>query len=93
MRIGVDKSSTQSKGAAEMPDQATLPAPAKKPTMTPRQVKKLREKLGLLQRELAVQLGVSCRTVQGWENGRRPHGSAAKLMRDMEARFEATPRT
>jgi DNA-binding transcriptional regulator YiaG len=56
--------------------------------MTPRQVKKLREKLGLLQRELAVNLGVSTRTVQGWENGRRPHGSAAKLMKDLEQKFD-----
>lgn len=64
-------------------------APEKKVQMTPRQVKILREKLGLLQRELAGLLGVSTRTVQGWENGRRPHGSAARLMRDMEARFDA----
>ena len=57
--------------------------------MTPKQVKKLREKLGLLQRELAVKLGVSTRTVQGWENGRRPHGSAAKLMRALEVEWES----
>jgi DNA-binding transcriptional regulator YiaG len=35
----------------------------------------LRKKLNLTQRELADQLGVSTRTVEGWEQG-RPIGSA-----------------
>jgi DNA-binding XRE family transcriptional regulator len=35
----------------------------------------LRDELNLTQRELAERLGVSTRTVQGWEQG-RPMGSA-----------------
>ena len=57
--------------------------------MKPKEIRALRIKLGLLQRELADQLGVSTRTVQGWENGRKPHGSAIKLMRDLEEKRDA----
>lgn len=42
----------------------------------------IRERLGLSQSEFAALLGVSLRTVQNWEQGRRtPTGPAAMLLR------------
>lgn len=51
--------------------------------MKPKEIRALRIRLGLYQRELAGLLGVSDRTVQGWENGRKPTGPAVNLMREM----------
>jgi putative transcriptional regulator len=39
-----------------------------------------REKLGLSQREMAVLMGVSPRTLQNWEQGHRKPGQAAKML-------------
>lgn len=47
-----------------------------------RQVCCLRQRLRLTQQELAKQLGISSRTLQDWEQGRRqPSGSARALLR------------
>lgn len=50
------------------------------------QVKALRERLGVSQGKFAVILGVSKRTVENWEQGRRhPTGAARSLLRIVEA--------
>ncbi len=41
--------------------------------MTPAQIKKLRQKLGLTQGQFAERLGVSRRTAQGWEAATHSH--------------------
>jgi len=49
-------------------------------------IKALREKAGVSQREFAAMLGVSNRTLQEWEQGRRtPTGPAMNLLRVYEA--------
>jgi putative transcriptional regulator len=53
-------------------------------------IKALREKAGVSQREFAAMLGVSNRTLQEWEQGRRtPTGPAMNLLRVYEASPEA----
>ena len=50
------------------------------------QVKKIRERLGVSQEKFAVILGVSKRTVENWEQGRRhPTGAARSLLKIVEA--------
>lgn len=45
-------------------------------------VKAIRERLGLSQSRFAALIGVSSRTLQGWEQGRRePEGPAKALLR------------
>lgn len=45
-------------------------------------VKTIREKTGLSQARFALLMGVSVRTLQNWEQGRRkPHGPAISLLR------------
>lgn len=52
-------------------------------------IKALREKAGVSQREFAAMLGVSNRTLQEWEQGRRtPTGPAMNLLRVYEANPE-----
>lgn len=42
----------------------------------------VRERFGLSQQEFAALLGISVRTLQNWEQGRRrPHGAARVLLR------------
>ena len=56
-------------------------------------IKTLREKAGVSQRAFAAMLGVSVRTLQDWEQGRRtPTGPAMNLLRLYEAMPEATTR-
>ncbi len=56
-------------------------------------IKALREKAGVSQRAFAAMLGVSSRTLQDWEQGRRtPTGPAMNLLRLYEAMPEATTR-
>ncbi len=51
--------------------------------------KRIREKLELSQAAFASLLGVSARTIQDWEQGRRqPQGSAKSLLRIAEKRPE-----
>jgi len=52
-------------------------------------IKALREKAGISKREFAAMLGVSNRTLQEWEQGRRtPTGPAMNLLRVYEANPE-----
>ncbi len=56
-------------------------------------IQALREKAGVSQRAFAAMLGVSNRTLQDWEQGRRtPTGPAMNLLRLYEAMPEATTR-
>jgi putative transcriptional regulator len=53
-------------------------------------IRALREKAGVSQRTFAAMLGVSNRTLQDWEQGRRtPTGPAMNLLRLYEAMPEA----
>jgi putative transcriptional regulator len=53
-------------------------------------IRALREKAGVSQRAFAAMLGVSDRTLQDWEQGRRvPTGPAMNLLRLYEAMPEA----
>jgi len=53
-------------------------------------IRALREKEGVSQRTFAAMLGVSHRTLQDWEQGRRtPTGPAMNLLRLYEAMPEA----
>ena len=50
------------------------------------EVKAIRERLGVSQDKFAMILGVSKRTVENWEQGRRhPTGAARSLLRIVEA--------
>ncbi len=50
------------------------------------EVKSIRNRLGVSQEKFAVILGVSKRTVENWEQGRRqPAGAARSLLRIVEA--------
>ena len=50
------------------------------------EVKAIRERLGVSQDKFAAILGVSKRTVENWEQGRRhPTGAARSLLRIVEA--------
>ena len=49
-------------------------------------MKAIREKMGVSQEKFAVILGVSKRTVENWEQGRRhPTGAARSLLKIVEA--------
>ncbi|PAW69024.1 MAG: transcriptional regulator [Verrucomicrobiia bacterium Tous-C4TDCM] len=53
-------------------------------------VKGLREKLGLTQKEFSGMIGVSIKTLQNWEQGRRePEGPAKALLRVVEKEPQA----
>jgi len=57
-------------------------------------VKAIRDRLGVSQEKFAVLLGVSKRTVENWEQGRRhPTGAARSLLRIVEADPEHALRT
>ena len=50
------------------------------------EVKAIRERMGVSQEKFAILLGVSKRTVENWEQGRRhPTGAARSLLRIVEA--------
>ena len=50
--------------------------------MTPPDIKRIRDTLHVSQREFALMIGVSVRTLQNWEQGRRkPDGPANALLR------------
>jgi putative transcriptional regulator len=63
-------------------------------TLTPpRDVRAIREHTGLSQSAFAALLGVSVRTLQDWEQGRRiPSGAALSLLRVAEREPEAVQR-
>ncbi len=55
--------------------------PARKFVIKAPDVKQIREQYELSQSEFAVLLGVSIKTLQNWEQGRRtPHGAARVLL-------------
>jgi putative transcriptional regulator len=57
---------------------------------TPPDVKSIRERLGLTQARFAALMGVSNRTLQNWEQGRRePDGPAKALLRVVECEPQA----
>ena len=57
------------------------------------EVKAIREKAGLSQRRFAVLIGVSQRTIENWEQGRRhPTGPAKALLKILDADPEHTIR-
>jgi len=56
-------------------------APSRKVEIAAPDVKQIREHYELSQSEFAVLLGVSIKTLQNWEQGRRtPHGAARVLL-------------
>jgi len=53
-------------------------------------VKELRERIGLTQNEFSGMIGVSIKTLQNWEQGRRePEGPAKALLRVVEREPQA----
>ena len=53
-------------------------------------VKALRERIGLTQAEFSTMIGVSVKTLQNWEQGRRePEGPAKALLRVVEKQPQA----
>lgn len=56
----------------------------------PKDIKSMREHLGLSQAQFAHLLGISAATLQNWEQGRRsPEGPARALLRVVESHPEA----
>jgi len=56
--------------------------PSRKYEVTPPDIKMVREKLQVTQKEFAMLIGVSARTLQNWEQGRRkPEGPANALLK------------
>jgi len=59
-------------------------------TLTDLNVKGLRERTGLTQADFSQMIGVSIRTLQNWEQGRRePEGPAKALLRVVERNPQA----
>lgn len=57
-------------------------APSRVFEIKPPEIKTVREKLNVSQNEFALMIGVSVRTLQNWEQGRRkPEGPAKALLR------------
>jgi putative transcriptional regulator len=59
--------------------------PHRRTVLTTVDVKGLRERLGLTQNQFSGMIGVSIKTLQNWEQGRRePEGPAKALLRVVE---------
>src|SRR4030042_2642304 len=57
-------------------------APSRVYEIKPPEIKNVREELNVTQSEFALMMGVSLRTLQNWEQGRRkPEGPAKALLR------------
>ena len=57
-------------------------APSRVYEIKPPEIKTVREKLNVSQNQFALMIGVSVRTLQNWEQGRRkPEGPAKALLR------------
>jgi len=57
--------------------------------MTPREIVKLREDLGLTQQQLADRIGAHQPTVARWEVGRnRPRGANLKALKELQAKVK-----
>ena len=62
----------------------------KQTDLTPAQLRALRERPGLTQSDFSQMIGVSIRTLQNWEQGRRePEGPAKALLRVVERNPQA----
>ncbi|KRK87762.1 helix-turn-helix domain-containing protein [Lentilactobacillus sunkii] len=62
-------------------DVTIMRVPLKIPNINAKSIKLFRDQHHLTQQRLAVELGVSVRTVQSWEIGRsNPNGSAKRLL-------------
>ena len=71
------KWTTLSKVKKPLPESLKFPEP---------EVKLIREKVGLSQNRFAMLIGVSKRTLENWEQGRRhPSGPAKTLLRILDA--------
>ncbi len=71
---------------ASIKEAGEIKAGHKKPSrvyeIKPPEIKTVREKLNVSQSEFALMIGVSVRTLQNWEQGRRrPEGPAKALLR------------
>ncbi len=75
-----DKLVSSIKEAGEIKSGKTKPS--RMYEVDPPQIKMVREKLHASQNEFALMIGVSIRTLQNWEQGRRqPEGPAKALLR------------
>jgi putative transcriptional regulator len=75
-----DKLVSSIKEAGEI--KAGRKAPSRAYEIKPPEIKKVRKKLNISQNEFALMIGVSVRTLQNWEQGRRkPEGPAKALLR------------
>lgn len=75
-----DKLATSIKEAGEI--KAGRKAPSRVYEIKPPEIKTVRERLNVSQNEFALMIGVSIRTLQNWEQGRRkPEGPAKALLR------------
>lgn len=64
--------------------------PHRRTVLTRTDVKALRERLGLTQNQFSGMIGVSIKTLQNWEQGRRePEGPAKALLRVVEKEPQA----
>jgi putative transcriptional regulator len=64
--------------------------PHRRTVLTTVDVKALRQRLGLTQNEFSGMIGVSIKTLQNWEQGRRePEGPAKALLRVVEKEPQA----
>ena len=64
--------------------------PHQRTVMTTIDVKGMRERLNLTQAEFSAMIGVSIKTLQNWEQGRRePEGPAKALLRVVEKEPQA----
>jgi putative transcriptional regulator len=75
-----------SKLVASVKEAGDIKAGRKKPSrvreIKPPEIKTVRKRLGVSQAEFALMIGVSTRTLQNWEQGRRtPEGPARALLR------------
>lgn len=61
-------------------------APSRKFVIDPPDVKFIRERYQLSQREFATLLGISVKTLQNWEQGRRSPRGAARVLLQVAAR-------
>ncbi len=58
-----------------------------KRTMTPKDIKRLRERLGMTQEQFAERLGVARETVARWEIGANaPRGLSLKALKELAAK-------
>ncbi len=72
--------------------EAAIAKPGCQPTDLVTQARALRERLQLSQQDFATHLGISPRTLQDWEQGRRrPRGPAQALLRQHLERLEPSP--